>query len=80
VPRGAGASRGSGGVILWGAGLGISARELSEAANVAESTILRFESGKGGLQMATLARLQAKFEADGVEFIGDDGVRVHPKK
>ena len=41
------------------AGLRISVRELAEASGVAESTILRFEGGKGGMQTGTLARIQA---------------------
>lgn len=67
------------------AGLGISVRELAEASDVAESTILRFETGKGGMQTGTLARLRSALEAEGVVFIeGDDklgpGVRIKLKR
>lgn len=63
------------------AGLGISVRVLSERANVAESTIHRFEANKGGVQASTLDRLQQTLEADGVMFVDGDqnggpGVRL----
>lgn len=63
------------------AALGISVRELSEIASVAESTILRFETNKGGLQATTLDKLQAALERGGVVFVGADeaagaGVRL----
>lgn len=67
------------------AGLGISVRELAEASGVAESTILRFESGKGGMQTGTLTRIRDALEADGVLFIDADdaigpGVRLKLKQ
>jgi transcriptional regulator with XRE-family HTH domain len=62
------------------AGLGISVRELSEAAKVAESTILRYETEKGGMQTGTLARVQSVLEAGGIEFLGSDGVRLRAKQ
>lgn len=63
------------------AALGISVRELSEASGVAESTILRFESGKGGMQTGTLTRVRDALDAKGVVFIDADdalgpGVRL----
>lgn len=63
------------------AALGISVRELSEMAAVAESTILRFETNKGGLHAATLDKIRAALETGGVIFVrGDDeggpGVRL----
>ena len=66
------------------AGLGVSVRELAEMSDVAESTILRFESGKGGMQTGTLARLRTALEAEGVIFIEADdaigpGVRLKLK-
>lgn len=54
------------------AALGMSVKDLSQAAGVAESTILRFETQKGGLQTATLGRLQAALEAGGVIFLSAD--------
>ena len=63
------------------AGLGISVRVLAERARVADSTIHRFETNRGGMQANTLDRLQSVLEADGVTFIpadttGGPGVRV----
>lgn len=63
------------------AGLGISVRVLAERSSVAESTIHRFEAGKGGMQTTTLERLQTALEADGAIFlpadaIGGPGVRL----
>jgi transcriptional regulator with XRE-family HTH domain len=63
------------------AALGISVRELAARAGVADSTILRFETNKGGLQAATRDRLQAELEAGGVIFLNADeyggpGVRL----
>lgn len=55
------------------AALGISVRELSEVAAVAESTILRFETNKGGLHATTLDKIQAALEAGGVMFLNGDG-------
>jgi transcriptional regulator with XRE-family HTH domain len=63
------------------AALGISVRELASRSGVADSTILRFETNKGGLQAATRDRLQAQLEADGVVFLSPEeglgpGVRL----
>ena len=63
------------------AALGISVRTLAERSGVADSTIHRFESNKGGMQTGTLDRLQAALEQDGVVFISADasggpGVRL----
>ena len=55
------------------AGLGISVRVLSERANVADSTIHRFEANRGGMQTSTLERLQTALEAEGVVFLAADG-------
>ena len=65
------------------AALGISVRELAEKSGVADSTILRFETGRGGVLAATLQRLQTTLETEGVIFIeangGGPGVRVSPR-
>ena len=63
------------------AALGISVKALAERSAVADSTIHRFESNKGGMQTGTLDRIQAALEADGVVFISADaqagpGVRL----
>lgn len=53
--------------------LGLGVRDLAKAANVAPSTITRFEAGKGGMQMATLERVQTVLETGGIVFIERDG-------
>lgn len=63
------------------AALGISVKVLAERSKVADSTIHRFESNKGGLQANTLDRLQIALEAEGVIFVdadaaGGPGVRL----
>lgn len=63
------------------AALGISVRELAQRAGVADSTILRFETGRGGILAANLNRLQLALEEGGVIFIPADpeagpGVRM----
>jgi transcriptional regulator with XRE-family HTH domain len=61
--------------------VGLGVRELAEAAEVAPSTVSRFESEKGGLQARTLDRIQKVLEKRGVIFIAADsgggpGVRL----
>ena len=63
----------------------ISVRELAEASGVGESTILRFEGEKGGMQSGTLTRLQKALEKEGVVFLEADekygpGVRLRSKR
>jgi transcriptional regulator with XRE-family HTH domain len=63
----------------------ISVRELAEASGVAQSTILRFEGGKGEMLTGTLARLQKALEKEGVIFLEPDekygpGVRLRSKR
>ena len=63
------------------AALGLSVRALAEASAVADSTILRFEAGKGGILAANLAKLQRALEDGGVIFTpadaqGGPGVRL----
>jgi len=63
------------------AALKMSVRQLAEKAGVADSTILRFESGRGAILATNLARLQTALEDDGVIFIpadaqGGPGVRI----
>lgn len=50
----------------------MSLRELASAAEVSPNTITRFELGKGGLQTASLARLQEILEQRGVVFVAAD--------
>ena len=63
------------------AALGISVRELAKMSGVAESTILRFETGRGGILAANLDKVQTTLEAAGVVFLpadanGGPGVRL----
>jgi len=63
--------------------LGLGVRELAEAADIAPSTITRFESGKGGMQARTLDKIQRVLERGGVVFIDPDtggGVGVRLKR
>jgi transcriptional regulator with XRE-family HTH domain len=60
------------------AALQIGVRELAEMARVSSMTITRFENGHSGGQAATLRKLQAAFEARGIEFTNgkSPGVRL----
>lgn len=63
------------------AALGISVRELAKRSGVADSTILRFETERGGILAANLSRIQMALEEGGVIFISADagggpGVRL----
>ena len=54
------------------AALGWSVRALAGASGIADSTILRFETGKGGILAANLAKLQNTLEDGGIIFIPAD--------
>ena len=60
------------------AALQIGVRELAEMAQVSAMTITRFENGHSGGQGTTLRKLQAAFEARGIEFTNgkSPGVRL----
>lgn len=63
------------------AALGLSVRELAERTGVADSTILRFETGRGAILATNLGRIQTVLEEAGVTFISADatggpGVRL----
>lgn len=51
-------------------------RDLAEKANVGVSTVTRFENGQAVPIASTLAAMQRTFEAAGVEFLPDNGVRL----
>ena len=52
--------------------LGLGVRELAVAADVAPSTIHRFESDKGSMHSRTLDRVQQVLEQGGILFISAD--------
>jgi transcriptional regulator with XRE-family HTH domain len=56
--------------------LGWSRDHLAGAAKVAKRTIVDFERGTRQPYERTIRDLRAAFERGGVEFIGDDGVRL----
>lgn len=63
------------------AAIGMSVRALAGHSGVADSTIHRYETNRGGMQTATLGRLRAALEDLGVIFIpadanGGPGVRL----
>jgi len=60
------------------AALGISVRELAERSGVADSTILRFETGKGAILTTNMARIQNSLEEAGVVFIPADAAESGP--
>lgn len=65
--------------------LGMGVRELATAAGVSPTTVMRFETGKGGVHSSTLERLQKVLEDGGVTFLGAEndagpGIRVKPQE
>lgn len=54
------------------AGAKMSVKELAAASGVADSTILRFETGKGAILATNLARIQHALEEAGIVFIAGD--------
>ena len=61
--------------------LGWGVRELAGNAGVAPSTIVRFEAGRGGMQAATLDRVERCLRDGGIMFVDPDatggpGVRL----
>jgi transcriptional regulator with XRE-family HTH domain len=57
-------------IRLARAALGLSLRQLAAEAEISPNTITRFELGHGGLQSASLARLQEVLEEQGIMFEG----------
>jgi transcriptional regulator with XRE-family HTH domain len=60
------------------AALNMGVRELAKLAKVATGTITRLEAGED-LKPRTLEAVQHALERKGIEFIGDEGVRVRRK-
>jgi transcriptional regulator with XRE-family HTH domain len=67
-------ARGARAMLRW------TVAELSQRAEVAPNTVIRFEADRG-VQTASVAAIQRALEAAGVEFLPDNGVRLrtgHP--
>lgn len=63
------------------AGAKMSVKDLAALSGVADSTILRFETGKGAILATNLARIQRALEESGIVFLvadasGGPGVRI----
>ncbi len=60
--------------------VGLGVRELAEAANVAPSTVTRFEGG-GGVHVRTIEAMRTTLESAGVEFTNGvaPGVKLRSK-
>lgn len=56
--------------------LGWTQQELADAAGLSKTAINNFEKDKSAIKMDSLKAIQMAFEALGVEFIGDTGVRL----
>jgi len=54
------------------AGAKLSVKELAALSGVADSTILRFETGRGAILATNLARIQRALEEAGVIFLAAD--------
>ena len=63
-------SRGARAMLRW------TVAELAQRAEVAPNTIVRFEAEKS-VNTGTVAAIQGALEAAGVEFLPDNGVRLH---
>ena len=61
------------------AALGWGVREAARAANASMDTISRLERGEL-LKDRTIEKIRVAFEAGGVEFLQNDGVRVRPRE
>jgi len=67
-------SRGARAMLSW------SQAELAAAAEVAQQTVVDFERGARAPYTKTLAAIRRALEAAGVEFLPDNGVRLHEGK
>jgi hypothetical protein len=50
-------------------------RDLAAHAHIGSATVARFEAGQTRAIAATVAAMRIAFEAEGIEFVGDDGLR-----
>lgn len=62
--------------------LRLGVREVAEEAGVTPATITRFETEKGGLNMASLAKLRTFYERSGIVFLeaGSDGAGIRLRR
>lgn len=60
--------------------LRIGVRELADEAGVAPFTITRFETGKGGMQSASVEKIEAVLTRAGIEFTNGDAPGVRLRK
>ena len=58
------------------AGLNWTSDELAKRAGLGVNTVTRFEQGKESY-LTTVRKLQRTFEAAGVEFLDENGLRLH---
>jgi predicted transcriptional regulator len=56
--------------------LGLTQGELAEAADVALSTIVRFETGKADPYPASVEKIRAELEKRGIELTNGNGIGV----
>jgi len=62
------------------AALRLGVRDLAKLADLAPMTITRLENGKSGGHAATIRKIQAALEAEGIEFTNGDAPGVKLKK
>ena len=58
--------------------LRLGTRELAELAGVSFTTISRFETEKGGLQLSSAEAIRKALEAKGIQFLDEGGVAAGP--
>jgi predicted transcriptional regulator len=59
--------------------LGWNSRDLAANALIGSATVERFESGQTKPIVATVAAMRRAFESEGIQFLGDDGLRVRKR-
>jgi DNA-binding XRE family transcriptional regulator len=56
--------------------LGMSQVELGRAAGLSETGVVNIETGRADPKVSTLANIIRVLEGRGIEFLGDDGVKL----
>lgn len=59
------------------AGLALTVKEMAKLTDVSHDTITRLEKGEA-LKKSTEQKVRSRLERVGVEFLDDNGVRLHP--